>query len=118
MAVWSTFVSHGPCYVGLDASTRRDLTEIAANIKQAEETGTSDQSTSRWAVPFSACTHIALHDPFFQGYKLLYHIAITKPQPSVFMLYQAFKSRLPILFSKPGLSFQQTIDYSQTLSSF
>lgn len=39
MAVWSTFVNHGPCYVGLDASTRRDLTEIAANIKQAEETG-------------------------------------------------------------------------------
>jgi hypothetical protein len=76
----------------------------------------SDQSTSRWAVPFAACTHIALYDPFFARIQLLHHIAITKPQPSVFMLYQAFKSQLSILSYKPGLRFQQTVDHSQTRS--
>jgi len=118
MAVWSTFVNHGPCYVGLDASTRRDLTEIAANIKQAEEMGTFRSIDLLLGCVFSACTHIALHDPFFQGYRLLHHIAIAKPQPSVFLLYQAFNSRLSALFSKPGLRFQQTIDYSQIRSPF
>jgi hypothetical protein len=75
----------------------------------------SDQSTSCWAV---SSLHIALHDPFFQGYRLLHHIAVAKPQPSVFLLYRAFKSRLSALFSKPGLRFQQTIDYSQIRSPF
>lgn len=66
MAAWSMFVNHGPCYVGLDASTRRDLTEIAANIKQAEEMGTFRSIDLLLGCVFSSCTHIALHDPFFK----------------------------------------------------